>query len=214
MNRIAFILSILALGIASSLPAHASDAPFFKGDVQAPAAQQGLPKIEQNVGFDQHLGQQITLSLPVRDEHGTLTTLGSYFGKRPVILVMAYYECPNLCTMVMNGVFSAMKTVPFVPGKDYEVVSVSINPHETSMLALQKKNTYLSGYHEQQYADGYHFLTADESTIQQLTKEIGFRYAYDTEGHQYAHASGIVIVTPGGQLSRYLFGVQYAPNDL
>jgi protein SCO1/2 len=214
MKYIALIVTAVLCISALSVVAYAGDAPFFKGDVQAPAVHQGLPTIEKNVGIDQHLGQQVTMSLSVRDENGTLTTLGSYFGKRPVILVMAYYECPNLCTMVMNGVFAGMKPLSFVAGKDYDVVSVSINPHETSALAMQKKNTYLSGYHEGDHADGYHFLTADESTIEQLCKEVGFRYSYDTESHQFAHASGIMIATPEGKLSRYLMGVQFAGKDL
>ncbi len=209
------IIAIASLWIGVfSLSAQAGDAPFFKGDVQAPAGQQGLPAIEKNVGFDQHLGQQVTLGLPVQDEHGNMTTLGAYFGNRPVILVMAYYGCPNLCTMVMNGVFSGMKSLSLVPGKDFEVVSVSINPRETSALALQKKNTYLTGFHESDYADAYHFLTAPESTIDQLCKEVGFRYAYDSADNQYAHASGIMILTPQGVISRYLFGIQYSTNNL
>jgi protein SCO1/2 len=214
MKHIAIIVIALAWSIASSISARASDAPFFKGDVQAPAAKMGLPAIEKSVGIDQHLGQQVTLTLPVRDENGNTTTLGSYFGKRPVILVMAYYECPNLCTMVMNGVFAGMMPLSFVAGKDYDVVSVSINPHDSSALAKAKKETYLSGYHQMDHADGYHFLTADESTIEQLCKEVGFRYSYDTESHQFAHASGIMILTPEGKLSRYLMGVQFTPKDL
>jgi protein SCO1/2 len=214
MKHIAIIVIALAWSIASSISARASDAPFFKGDVQAPAAKMGLPQIEKSVGIDQHLGQQVTLTLPVRDENGNTTTLGAYFGKRPVILVMAYYECPNLCTMVMNGVFAGMMPLSFVAGKDYDVVSVSINPHDSASLAKAKKETYLSGYHQMDHADGYHFLTADESTIEQLCKEVGFRYAYDTESHQFAHASGIMILTPEGKLSRYLMGVQFTPKDL
>jgi protein SCO1/2 len=214
MKIIATIVIAFVCSIACSMTAVASDAPFFKGDVQAPAVQQGLPKIEKNVGIDQHLGQQVTLSLPVRDENGTVTTLGSYFGKRPVILVMAYYECPNLCTMVMNGVFAGIMPLSLVAGKDYDVVSVSINPHDSSALAKAKKNTYLTGYHQMDHADGYHFLTADERTIEQLTKEVGFRYSYDTESHQFAHASGIMILTPDGKLSRYLMGVVFSQKDL
>jgi protein SCO1 len=205
---------LLVLALMWAVPSFASDAPFFKGDVQAPAAKMGLPQIEKNVGIDQHLGQQVTLSLPVRDENGNTTTLGIYFGKRPVILVMAYYECPNLCTMVMNGVFAGMMPLSFVAGQDYDVVSVSINPHDSASLAKAKKETYLSGYHQMDHADGYHFLTADESTIEQLCKEVGFRYSYDTASQQFAHASGIMILTPEGKLSRYLMGVQFKPNDL
>ncbi len=197
-----------------SVTAWAQDAPFFKGDVQGPPQAAGLPKIVQNVGIDQHLGAQVDLSLPVRDEYGNQTTLGAYFGKTPVILVMAYYECPHLCTMVMNGVFSGMKPLSFVPGKDYQIVSVSINPKEGPALALQKKMSYVNGFHETQYASAYHFLTAPESTIETLTKEVGFRYAWDSVHQQYAHASGIMVLTPTGKISRYFYGVEFAPTDL
>ena len=214
MKLLAAIVIAFVCNFAFSMTAIAGDAPFFKGDVQAPAVHQGLPTIEKNVGIDQHLGEQVTLSLPVRDENGTVRTLGSYFGKRPVILVMAYYECPNLCTMVMNGVFAGIMPLSLVAGKDYDVVSVSINPHDSSVLAKAKKNTYLTGYHQMDRADGYHFLTADESTIEQLCNEVGFRYSYDTESHQFAHASGIMILTPEGKLSRYLMGVVFTQKDL
>lgn len=208
--RYALLVSILF--IAKNV--FAGDAPFFKGDVQSQPAPHGLPKYEQNVGIDQHLGQNVDLSLPVRDENGNTTTLGSYFGKLPVILVMAYYECPNLCTMVMNGVFASTRATGFIPGKDFEVVSVSINPHESAKLALDKKNSYLAGYHEQDNANGFHFLTADEPVIEALTKEVGFRYNYDSESHQFAHASGIMVATPDGKLSKYFMGVQFNPKDL
>ncbi len=212
VTRYPLLVTLVLLSFTAS--AFAGNSPFFKGEVQQHAVPPGLPKAVQNVGIDQHLGDQVTMSLPVRDEHGNLTTLGSYFGKRPVILAMAYYECPNLCTLVMNGVFGAMKALPFVPGKDFDVVSVSINPHETSELALKKKESYLSGYHQTDHADAYHFLTADQRTIDILTKEVGFRYSYDSESHQFSHASGIMVLTPDGRLSRYFFGVEYAPRDL
>jgi protein SCO1/2 len=209
-------LLVVTAGYWLAMPACAlaGNSPFFKGEVQAAPAPHGLPKSVQNVGIDQHLGDQVTMNLAVRDEHGNTTTLGSYFGKRPVILVMAYYECPNLCTLVMNGVFGAMKALPFVPGKDFDVVSVSINPHEKFELAAKKKESYLNGYHQADHADAYHFLTADQPTIDILTKEVGFRYSYDTESHQFAHASGIMVLTPDGRLSRYFYGVEYAPRDL
>jgi protein SCO1 len=205
---------IATLAFLFATQAFASDESWFKGQVQQEMAPQGLPKSEKNVGIDQHLNQQVTLSLPMRDEEGRNVTLGDYFGNRPVILVMAYYECPNLCTMIMNGVFSAMGVLPFVAGKDYDVVSVSFNPHETSALAKQKKDSYLAGYRQTEHAGGYHFLTADEPAIEQLCKEVGFRYSYDSTTKQYAHASGIMMLTPEGKLSRYFYGVEFAPSDL
>src|SRR5207302_5180294 len=131
-------IALTAWWAATPPPTWAGDAPFFKGDVQQRPAEHGLPKSVQNVGIDQKLGDQVNLNLPVKDENGNATTLGAYFGKHPVILVMAYYECPNLCTMVMNGVLGSVKALPFTAGKDYEVVSVSINPNEKSALAKQK----------------------------------------------------------------------------
>lgn len=211
LRPLAVLLLLLAL---IARPAFAGNSPFFKGEVQGQPALQGLPKAVKNVGIDQHLGEQVTLNVPVRDEAGNWTQLSSYFGKRPVILVMAYYECPNLCTMVMNGVFGAMKALPFTAGKDFDVVSVSINPRETSEMARKKRDAYLSGYHQTENASGYHFLTTDEATIERLTKEVGFRYSYDSESHQYAHAAGIMLLTPDGKLSRYFYGIEFAPKDL
>ncbi len=207
-------LLLIGLSLILATPTWAGNSPFFKGEVQGRKVEQGLPKSVRNVGFDQHLGDQVTLSLPMHDENGAATTLGSYFGKRPVILVMAYYECPNLCTMVMNGVFGSMKALPFVAGRDFDVVSVSINPHETSALAKKKKDSYLAGYHQESQADGYHFLTSDQSSIDVLTKQAGFRYSYDSVTKQYSHAAGIVVLTPDGRLSRYFFGVEFSPRDL
>jgi protein SCO1/2 len=204
----------ITLSLLLAVPAFAGDASWFKGQVQSEPAPQGLPKNVRNVDIDQHLNQQVTLSLPMRDEDGHGVTLGDYFGKRPVILVMAYYECPNLCTMVMNGVFSAMKPLPFVAGQDFEVVSVSFNPHDTPELAKQKKQSYLTGYHQTDQASGFHFLTADEPAIEQLCREVGFRYSYDSVTKQYSHASGIMMLTPDGKLSRYFYGVDFAPSDM
>jgi len=207
-------LLVVSVALLHSSSAFAGNSPFFKGEVQGQPAEKGLPQLVQNVGIDQHLGDQISLDLPMRDENGNAVTLGQYFGTRPVILVMAYYECPNLCTMVMNGVCSGLKPLEFKAGKDFEVVSVSINPKETPALALKKKNAYISGFHYESQANGYHFLTADEPAIERLTKEVGFRYQYDSVNHQFAHASGIMLATPDGKLSRYFFGVEFAPRDL
>jgi protein SCO1 len=207
------LLAIIGLSLLLA-PAAFADSPFFRGEVQQPVPEKGLPKAVKNVGIDQHLGDQVSLDLPMRDENGKWTTLGAYFGKRPVILVMAYYQCPNLCTMVMNGVFSSMKALPFTAGKDFDVVSVSINPIETSEMARKKRDAYVGGYHQQDNINGYHFLTTDQHSIDVLTKQVGFNYAYDTASGQYAHASGIMMLTPEGKLSRYFYGVEYRPEDM
>lgn len=212
MRSLLLIACIIAwVGVA---PVFAGNAPFYKGEVQGRPVEHGLPKAVQGVGIDQKLGDSLSLSLPVRDEAGHVVPLGSFFGKRPVLLVLSYYGCPNLCTMVMNGVFSVMKTVPFTPGKDYDVVDLSIDPKETPELAAKKKAAYLLGFHQQQSEQAIHFLTAEQSTIDVITKQVGFRYTYDTASKQFAHASGIMLLTADGHLSRYFFGVEYSPKDL
>ena len=207
------ILVVLAV-LCIAYPLYAGDAIMSKGQVQQWVPNSGLPKALKAVGYDQHLDQQVSLDAPVVDETGRQTTLGSFFGKKPVIFVMAYYECPMLCTQVMNGVFGCLKAVPFKAGQEYEVVSLSINPNEGPALALKKKNSYVNGYHQQEYASGYHFLTATQPVIDQIAKEVGFRYSYDSVSKQYAHAAGMIVMTPAGKISRYFYGIEFAPRDV
>lgn len=206
-------LIVLALTLIAC-PLYAGDAIMSRGEVQHAATESGLPKALKAVGYDQHLDQQLSLDVPVTDETGRQTTLGSFFGKKPVVFVMAYYECPMLCTQVMNGVFGCLKAVPFKASQDYDVVSLSINPNEGPALAMKKKNAYVNGYHQQEYAAGYHFLTAPQSTIDVIAKQTGFRYSYDSVSHQFAHAAGIIVATPQGKISRYFYGVEFAPRDV
>jgi protein SCO1/2 len=172
------------------------------------------PQVLRDVGFDQRLGAQVPLDLPFRDETGRTVTLRDYTGDKPVLLVPAYYECPMLCTLVLNGVVSALRALPFDIGREFRVVTVSFNPHETSELAAQKKGNYLEQYRRPGAAEGWHFLVGDETSIRPLMEAIGFRYAWDAEAKQYAHASGLVVLTPGGRLSHYFYGVEFAPRDL
>jgi protein SCO1/2 len=195
-------------------PLYAGDAIMSKGEVQGWVRNSGLPKALKAVGYDQHLDQQLSLDAPVVDENGNHTTLGSFFGKKPVVFVMAYYECPMLCTQVMNGVFGSLKAVPFKAGQDYDVISLSINPNEGPELALKKKNAYVNGYHQQEFASGYHFLTAPQSTIDLIAKQTGFRYSYDSVAKQFAHAAGMIVMTPQGKISRYFYGIEFAPRDV
>jgi protein SCO1/2 len=178
------------------------------------AAADEKPDILRNVGFDQRLGAQVPLDLTFRDETGSTVKLGDYLGDKPVLLVPAYYECPMLCTIVLNGVASALRALPFDVGKEFRVVTFSFNPHETSELAAAKKTTYLEDYRRPGAAAGWHFLVGDKPSIAALTQAIGFRYAWDEASKQYAHASGIVVLTPGGRISHYFFGVEFSPRDL
>ncbi len=180
----------------------------------APAPEDGRPPLLREVGFDQRIGQPVPLDLAFRDESGRTLRLRDYFGGKPVLLVPAYYECPMLCTLVLNGVVSALRALPFDVGNQFTVVTFSINPREKNELAAAKKKTYLEAYRRQGAEAGWHFLTGDEEAIQRLTQAIGFRYAWDPAQRQYAHASGIVVLTPRGTLARYFYGVDYAPRDL
>jgi len=174
------------------------------------------PPILQQVGIDQHLNQLLPLDLHFRDEAGKDVRLGDYFGKRPVILSLVYYRCPMLCGEVLNGLTSSLNIVSFDLGRDYDVVTVSIDPRETPDVAAKMKTVYLRRYnrHTPTAEQGWHFLTGAQEQITQLAKAVGFRYVYDPRIDQYAHASGVQIATPDGRLSQYYYGIEYAPKDI
>ena len=172
------------------------------------------PRLLTDVGIDQKLNSQVPLNLTFRDEAGRTVQLGQYFGDKPVILTLVYYECPMLCTQVLNGLLTGMKGVPLDLGKEFNVVTVSINPRETPGLAANKKRVYTGLYGRPGAAEGWHFLTGDDASIQPLAQSVGYRYAYDSVADQYAHASGIMILTPQGRVSRYFFGIDFHARDL
>ncbi|PYY19533.1 MAG: SCO family protein [Acidobacteria bacterium] len=174
------------------------------------------PPILQQVGIDQHLNEQLPLTLHFRDEAGKDVALGDYFNKRPVILSLVYYRCPMLCGEVLNGLTSSLNVVNFDMGRDFDVLSVSIDPRETPDVAAKIKEVYLRRYsrHSATSQQGWHFLTGNQDQIDQLAKAVGFHYVYDPRINQYAHASGIQVVTPEGRLSQYYYGIEYSPKDL
>ncbi len=173
-----------------------------------------IPAALRAIGFDQLIGQRVPLDTTFRDEAGSVVRLGDYFGKKPVVLVFAYYDCPMLCTQVINGLSSALGVMSLNPGKDFEIVTVSFNPNDTPASATAKKAVYLERYKRIGAAEGWHFLTGDEASIERLTKAAGFRYAWDADTKQYAHPSGVIVLTPDGTLSSYLFGIEYGARDL
>ncbi len=172
------------------------------------------PQILKDVGIDQNLNQQIPLDLTFRDETGKTVQLGQYFGKKPVVLSLVYFGCPMLCTMVEDGLLQSLKKVSFDVGDQYNVLTVSFDPHDTPEIAAAKKALYVGLYGRPGAADGWHFLTGDPDSIQRLTKAVGFHYAYDSGSGQFAHATAIMVLTPQGKLARYFYGIQYPPGGI
>ena len=174
-----------------------------------------LPAALRGVTIEQRLNHQIPLDLNFRDEFGRSLPLRTYFsGHKPVLLALVYYNCPMLCTLILSGMESSLKAVSLDPGKDFEVVAVSFDPRDTPETAARKKAMYLQRYRRPDTANGWHFLTGDEANIKALTEAVGYRYTFDPATGQFAHASAIMILTPEGKLSRYFYGVEYAPRDI
>jgi protein SCO1 len=172
------------------------------------------PDALRDIGFDQRLGETLPLDIPLRDEEGRDVKLGDFFHGRPVVLSLVYYECPMLCTLSLTGLVSALNVLQLEPGRDFEIVTVSFDAREGAEQARARKKAYLERYKRAGAAAGWHFLTGDSASLERLTRAVGFRYAWDAETRQFAHASGVMVATPGGVLSRYLYGIEYAPKDL
>jgi protein SCO1/2 len=172
------------------------------------------PGILSEIGIDQRIGEQLPLDLAFTDETGRAVRLGDFFGKRPVILALVYYECPMLCTQVLNGLASALGVMNFEPGREFDVVAVSFNPKEGPGLASQKKAAYMERYGRPHTAGGWHFLTGSEDSIRRLTSAVGFRYAFDDESKQFAHGAAIQVATPKGTLARYFYGIEFSARDI
>ena len=210
-----FVISACVAVSAVTQQAQMASGPATAGYKQEPGmVSSAIPAPLREIGFDQNIDQRAPLDTTFRNEAGATVRIGDYFGRKPVVLVFAYYDCPMLCTQVINGLSSALGVMSLNPGKDFEVVTVSFNPRDTPASATAKKAVYLERYKRAGAAEGWHFLTGDQPSIDRLTKAAGFRYAWDAETKQYAHPSGVIVVTPDGRLSRYLFGIEYGPRDL
>jgi protein SCO1 len=180
----------------------------------APPPQPATPGVLQEIGFDQRLGESVPLDLAFTDETGRSVKLSDYFGKKPVVLSLVYYQCPMLCTISLNGLAGALEVLSFVPGQEFEVVTVSFDPKETHDLAAAKKRAYMARYNRPEAHAGWHFLTGPSESVEALTRAVGFRYVWDAATRQFAHPAGLLVLTPEGKISHYLFGVEYAPKDL
>ena len=178
------------------------------------ADQQALPGPLAEVGYDQRLGESVPLDLEFTDETGHVVALGDFFGERPVILALVYYECPMLCTMVLNGLTTSLRAIDFDPGSEFEVVVVSFDSREGALAAAKTRETWLERYGRPGTEDGWHFLTGDEASIRRLTDSVGFRFVYVEEDDQFAHAAGILALTPQGRLARYYYCIEYSARDI
>lgn len=179
-----------------------------------PLPRDGPPPPPPDAGIDQRLGASVPLDLPFRDEHGARVALGDCTAGKPTVLVLAYYRCPMLCTQVLNGLLRALRAIPDSAGGAFNVVVVSFDPREKPPLAALKKAAYLREYGRPGAEAGWHFLTGDPVAVASLADAVGFRYRYDPDTEQYAHASGLVVLAPDGTVSRYLLGVRFEPRDL
>jgi len=200
---------VLAAGILAAQAASAVTPVTYPG-----RSSNETPDLLREIGFDQKLGNALPLDAPFFDETGKAVRLGDYFGKRPVVLTLVYFDCPMLCTISLNGLTSALDILPFEPGREFELVSISFDPKEQPAQAAAKKKLQLARYKRPSAVSGWHFLTGSQESIDRVTQAVGFRYAWDAETKQFAHPAGTVIATTDGRVSRYLFGIEYAPKDL
>jgi protein SCO1/2 len=198
--RIAVVLTILCTTLSASAIS-----------LSAPATR---PAILDKVSIDQRLGKYIPLDLPFRDDNGGLVTLRDCFHGRPVILTPVYYDCPMLCTLTLNQLTRSINMISQNVGQQFDIITFSFDPRETPDLAAQKKRTYLKAYRREGAEAGWHFLTGSPDSIRKLTDAIGFHYTWDPANKIYAHASGIMVLTPQGKISRYFLGVDYPTIDL
>jgi protein SCO1 len=211
------VLSVCILHSAFCIPsANAQQQPGMPGSMgfTSGIVASNVPPQFKDVTFAQQLGKKLPLDVRFTDETGRDVALGEYFGSRPVVLAFVYYQCPMLCTQVMNGISSALKVLPFAPGKDFDVVLVSFDPRDTPEAANAKKRAHLNHWAAGGTANGWHFLTGTEASIRQVTAAAGFTYQWDAQTNQFAHVSGLLVATADGTLSRYFYGVEYSPRDL
>lgn len=179
------------------------------------SAQYARPAMTRGVGIDQKLNSQIPLDVVFRNEAGQAVPIRAYFGDKPVVLALVYYNCPSLCNLTLTEMVHSLHRVTLEPGRDYNVVVASIDPKETPQLAAEKKANYAQEFGRvAAFNAGWHFLTGSQDSISRLASVVGFKYRWDEPTHQFVHAAGIMVATPEGKLSRYLYGIQFAPADM
>ncbi|MBX7172620.1 MAG: SCO family protein [Pyrinomonadaceae bacterium] len=217
INTVLCIFLISVIGFGQRIEHYNS--PLYSPKVYDPnqaGTSNGLPKTLDEVGIKQKLNEQIPLDTEVKDENGKTVKIGEYFGKRPVILALVYYECPMLCSEVLNGLTGTLKGLNFSAGKEFDVIALSFDARENDKpeLAKNKKVNYLQRYGREGSENGWHFLTATQDSIDKITNAVGFGYKWDEQTQQFAHAGAIMVLTPDGRMSKYLYGIDYAPKDV
>jgi protein SCO1 len=220
LKLFAVIIVLLTIGNVSAQKTEHYNSPLYSPKTYDPnevGTSNGLPPTLQKVGIEQKLNEQIPLDAVFKDENGKEVKLGEYFGKeRPVILALVYYECPMLCNEVLNGLTGSLKSLSFDTGKEFDVIAISFDARENDKpdLAKNKKESYMNRYGRPNTENGWHFLTGTQSEIDKVTRAVGFNYTFDEKTNQFAHAGGIMVTTPEGKISRYLYGIDYAPKDI
>ena len=221
--KLKLLLSLSLLLLATNISAQKTEhynSPLYAPKTYDPSqsgVSSGLPPVLKTVGIEQNLNGQLPLDAEFKDENGSIVKLGSFFGKgRPIVLALVYYECPMLCNEVLNGLTGSLKGISFDAGKEYDVVAISFDTRENDKpeLAKNKKASYLARYERKDAENGWHFLTGTQSEIDKVAQTVGFSYQFDEATNQFAHAGGLTIITPDGKISKYFYGIDYAPKDL
>jgi protein SCO1/2 len=213
-----FAAKIRKMVVGTALVACATASAWAQAAPKAEVGQSppnSTPSILENVGIDQHLNQQVPLDLNFVDENGQPVQLRQYFGQKPVIITMVYYTCPMLCSQVLSGLTGTLVSISGMNvGREFNVVTVSFDPRDTPKAAMETRDRYLKRYRRAGSEQGWHFLTGKQEQIHALAQALGFRYTWDEQNQQYAHASGIMLLTPDGRIAQYYYGIEYAPRDL
>ncbi len=205
-------MSAVLVVFSAAAAAAQSDVPGVNPSAGVPSNQ--MPRVLSDVRFDQRLDEPLPLDAVFRDEDGRRVKLGDYFGKKPVVLAFVYYECPMLCTQVLNGLTASLTVLDETVGREFDVVAISFDARETPVLASGKKKSHLDRYKRPESENGWHFLTGDDASIRAVTSAAGFTFVWDDRTQQFAHPSGIVVATAEGRIARYFFGIEYAPRDV
>lgn len=212
------VVALIFLGLSAFIQGQQHyNSPLYAPREYDPSKNVGIPQVLKEIGMEQKLGNQIPLETEFKNEEGRFVRLEEYFRKnRPVILALVYYECPMLCNEVLNGLTGALKGVSLNAGKDFDVLAISFDPRENDIpdLAKNKKTAYLKRYDRAGSEDGWHFLTGTQQSIDAVAEAVGFRYRWDEKTNQFAHVGGIIVLTPEGKVSKYFYGIEYAPFDL